>query len=93
MSAQRRTTSFFFNDRQSNDEVSALIDGRFYFEYKPDEAKAAEPKKETPKETPNVAAPDALSVLKAANRVHGGAKLDNQTFSFFYVVVKRYANL
>ena len=74
------TKSFFYNPGEAGDELAAVIDGRFYFEYKDDDdekptAAAPEKKKQPPKETS--AAPDAMSVLKAANRVHGGAKLDN----------------
>lgn len=77
--------SFFYNDgSRPGGEMLAMIDGSFYFDYDDDDEEtgvAAEKKKETPPQTSKVApvatAPDALSVLKAANRVHGGDKLDN----------------
>lgn len=75
------TKSFFYNAGEGSDELAAVIDGRFYFEYKDgDEAEkstAAAP--ETKKQTPVKAAQpaNAADVLKAANRVHGGDKLDN----------------
>lgn len=79
------TKSFFYKDgSRPGEEIAALIDGRFYFDYDDvEESAVVEKKKETAKaplvKAPSVTttAPDAASVLKAANAVHGGARLDN----------------
>lgn len=71
--------SFFYKDGSiPGEEIVAMINGQFYFDYDDVEKSViVEKKKETSKESPVKVAPDAMSILKAANRVHGGDKLDN----------------